>query len=139
MKKLLFAAAALLILFTAACTKTNEQVLVRFQNSTESAIEESSLDFDAQNMTDVGPIAAGETTDYIVFNYFEVGYYTGGGSVHPIGSLNGKKDGVAFKAWSWNWCGTGVEYKQLEPGKYTLEIVQVGEDSVGFYQIRFLD
>jgi hypothetical protein len=97
------------------------------------------MDFDAQNMTPVGPISAGETTDYIAFNYFEVGYYPGGDDVHPVGSLNGKKDGVDFKAWSGNWCGTGVEYKQLEPGKYALEIVQVGEDSIGFYQIRFLD
>ena len=112
---------------------------MRFHNATDAAIEESSMDFDAQNMTDVGPIAAGETTGYIVFNYFEVGYYPGGDYDHPSGSLNGKKDGVAFAAWSGNWCGTGVEYKQLEPGKYTIQITRVGEDSIGFYQIRFLD
>jgi len=138
MKKLLFAAAALLILFTAACCKTEDQVFVRFHNATDSAIEDSSMDFDTQNTTHVGQIAADETTDYLVFDYFEIGYYQGGDYDHPTGALNGKKDGVAFTAWSGNWCGTEVEYKQLEPGKYTLQITKVG-DSTGFYQIRFVD
>ncbi len=97
------------------------------------------MDFDAQNMTLVGQIAAGETTGYIAFNYFNIGYYPGGDYDFPTGALNGKKDGVAFAAWSGNWCGTGVEYKQLEPGKYTLELLKVGADSTAFYQIRFVD
>jgi hypothetical protein len=138
MKKILFAAFALSILFTAACCKPNDQILVRFQNTTDSALEETSMDFDETNKTFVGLIAAGETTAYIPFDYFEAGFYPGGDYDHPTGSLNGKKDGVAFSAWYGNWCGTGVAYKQLEPGKYTLQVIQVGEDSLGFYQIRFI-
>ncbi len=139
MKKILFAALVLTVLFTAACTKQNEQVLVRFQNATDSNIEESLMSSEDSILTDVGPISAGETTDYIVFDYFEVGYYPGGDSKHPRGSLIGKKDGVEFSAWSGNWCGTGVEYKQLEPGKYTLKIVELGSDAPWTYQINFVD
>lgn len=97
------------------------------------------MEFDSANTTNVGLILAGETTDYIVFDYFELGYYPGGDYVFPMGSLNGKKDGVAFSAWSLNWCGTGVEYKQLEPGKYTIEIIKVGSDSPWNYQIKLVD
>ncbi len=139
MKKILFAAFAFLTLLTVACTEHNEQVLVRFQNSTDSAIEEARMEFDGANTTDVGSIPAGETTDYIVFDYFEVGYYDGSDYNFPIGYLNGKKDGVDFSAWSLNWCGTGVELKQLEPGKYTIEIIKVGADSPWVYQIKFVD
>lgn len=139
MKKLFFAVFALSILFTAVSCKSDNQVFVRFQNSTDSAIEESTMDFGASNQTDVGPIAAGETSDYIAFDYFEVGYYPGGEEVFPMGELLGKKDGVAFTAWSWNWCGTGVEYKQLEPGNYTILISSNGSDSLTYQQIKFLD
>ncbi len=144
MKKLLFAALAIATLFATSCTKdpapeNGNQILVRFQNSTDSAIEEALMEFDSANTTGVGAILAGETTDYIVFDYFRVGYYDGGDYHFPTGYLNGKKDGVAFSAWSLNWCGTGVEYKQLDPGKYTMEIIKVGAESPWTYQINFVD
>lgn len=147
MKKILFAALAFAAFFSAACSKSNEEVdyrsnqeiLVRFQNSTDSPIEESAMTFDGASLTDVGSIPAGETTDYIVFDYFEVGYYEGGDYQFPVGSLNGKKDGGQFSAWSGNWCGTGVSYKQLEPGEYTLQIVATGVDVPFAYVIDFVE
>ncbi|MDO8368211.1 MAG: hypothetical protein Q7T20_15530 [Saprospiraceae bacterium] len=144
MKKLLFAALGLVTLFSNACTKdpvseNGTLIMVRFQNSTDSDLEEAQMEFDSVNTTDVGAIPAGETTNYMVFDYFQTGYYPGGDYQFPTGSLNGKKDGVAFHAWSLNWCGTGVEYKQLDPGKYTIEIIKVGNDSPWTYQIKFVD
>jgi len=144
MKKTLFAALTLVALFATSCTKdpiseNSTHILVRFQNSTDSPIEASQMEFDSANTTNVGLILKGETTDYIVFDYFELGYYAGSDYIFPTGSLNGKKDGVAFHAWSLNWCGTGVEYKQLEPGKYTIEITSTGNDSPWTYQIKFVD
>lgn len=139
MKKLFFAVFALSILFTAVSCKSDNQVFVRFQNSTDSAIEASTMDFDGSNQTEVGLIAAGETTDYIAFDYFEVGYYPGGDDVFPTGQLEAKTNDGAFKAWSWNWCGTGVEYKQLESGNYTILISSNGTDSLEDYRIKFLD
>ncbi|MFN0175498.1 MAG: hypothetical protein ACKVU0_12675 [Saprospiraceae bacterium] len=144
MKKTLFAVLTIATLFANSCTKdslpeTSNQILVRFHNTLDSKIEESRMEFDAINIIDVGEIQAGETTAYIAFDYFEVGYYSGGDYDHPTGNLKGKKDGVAFSAWSGNWCGTGVEYKQLEPGKYTIEIVDAGSDPLGSYWIKFVD
>jgi hypothetical protein len=37
------------------------------------------------------------------------------------------------------WCGTGVEFKQLEPGDYTLKIEQFERDSFVFYLLSFVD
>jgi len=144
MKKILFVALSIATLFATSCTKdpiekNNNQILVRFQNSLTSNLEEANMDFYGTNVTDIGPIQAGETTDYIVFDYFEVGYYTGGDYDYPTGNLKGKKDGVTFSAWSGNWCGTGVEYKQLEPGEYTIEIVEVPSDPIGAYWIKFVE
>ncbi len=144
MKKILFAVLAVATLFATSCTKdplpeNNNQILVRFHNTLDSKIEESRMEFDATNMMYVGEILAGETSDYIAFDYFEVGYYPGGDYEYPSGYFNGKKDGVAFSGWSGNWCGTGVEYKQLEPGEYTIEISKIGDDPFWSYGIRFVD
>lgn len=144
MKKLIFAAFALTSLFFIACTKeplpeNGNQILIRFQNSTGAAIEEAQMELDGVDMTEVGPIASGATTDYIVFDAFEVGFYPGDPYKFPMGTMKGKKDGVAFSAWSGNWCGTGVEYKQLEPGEYTLEVLEAGENNFEIYQLRFVE
>jgi len=139
MKNTLFAVLAFATLSAISCTKDTNQILVRFHNALDSKIEASQMEFDSTNTTDVGEIQAGETTDYIAFDYFEVGYYPGGDYEFPIGYLVGKKDGVAFSGWSLNWCGTGVEYKQLDSGKYTIEIVQTGNDAPWAYQIKFVD
>ncbi len=144
MKNTLFAVLTIATLFASSCTKdpvpeTSNQILVRFHNTLDSKIEESRMEFHGTNIMDVGEIQAGETTAYIAFDYFEVGYYPGGDYNYPNGYLKGKKDGVALSAWSGNWCGTGVEYKQLEPGKYTIEIVDAGLDPIGSYWIKFED
>ena len=133
MKKILFVAFALLALFTAACTKHNDQILVRFQNNLGSNIEASRLSFDETHITEIGALPAGAKSDYIPFDYFLVG------AELPMGILDGKKDGADFSASAGLWCGTGVEFKQLEPGKYTIEINKIGVDSFVYYQIGFLD
>lgn len=139
MKKIFFAAFALSILFATVGCKSDNQIFVRFQNSTDAAIEASTMNFDGNILTDIGPIAVGETTDYIAFDYFEVGYYEGGDYIFPTGQLEGKNSDSTFEAWSWNWCGTGVSYKQLEPGKYTIQI-SIGKDGLlNNYKIKFLD
>lgn len=133
MKKILFALLAFTGLFSAGCTKDNAQILVRFQNTLTQDITDARLQFDDTHATDVGLIPAGDVTDYIVFDYFEVG------DDWPMGILYAQKEGADFSAWSGLWCGTGVEFKQLEPGHYTLEIVKLGTDSTGFYQMRFVE
>ena len=133
MKKILFALLALTALFSADCAKDNAQILVRFQNTLTQDITDARLQFDDSHITDVGLLPAGGMTDYIVFDYFEVG------DDWPMGFLNGKKEGEDFSAWSGLWCGTGVTFKQLDPGSYTLEIVKLGTDSTGFFQMRFVE
>jgi hypothetical protein len=147
MKNIFFAALTLATLFatSSSCTKdpiseNNSQILVRFHNTMNTKIEASQMEFDSTNLENVGEIAAGATTGYIPFDYFEVGYYPGGDYEFPMGYLNGKKDGVAFTGWSGNWCGTGVEYKQLEPGQYTIEISDSPGDPLGYNSlIRFVE
>lgn len=133
MKKTLFAAFALFALLSAACTKTNDQVLVRFQNTLSQDITEAVMTFDDTHSTAVGLISAGAATDYIAFDYFE----TGDG--WPTGYLNGKKGDEDFSAWSGLFCGTGVTFKQLEPGSYTLEILEFEYEGGKFYQIKFVE
>lgn len=150
MKNILFAALALAVLFAPACSKNdepilvkepilnndpilhNDQILVRFQNTLSEAITDASMEFDDTHVTAVGLIPANATTDYVAFDYFEIGDY---GHVEvaddfPMGSLKGKKEIEDISAWSGNWCGTGVELKQLEPGFYTLEITKQDRKSV---------
>ncbi len=138
MKNIFFVALTIATLFgTSSCTKDNTQILVRFHNTLNTKIEASQMEFDSSNLENVGEIAAGATTGYIPFDYFEVGYYPGGDYEFPMGYLNGKVNGVDFKGWSGNWCGTGVEYKQLEPGQYTIEISEITSTVLGRYRIRF--
>jgi len=140
MKKILFAAFAIVSLFLTACREEKDllpeetdQIMVRFQNSLSSDLEGVRMEFDDTNVTELGSIAVGQKTAYFDFDYFLVG------DGFPMGVLNGKKDGLDFSAWSGLWCGTGVEFKQLDPGFYTIEIVQLGQEVPGFYQIRFLE
>ncbi|MFN0213759.1 MAG: hypothetical protein ACKVT2_05845 [Saprospiraceae bacterium] len=139
MKKILFVALAFNMLFSFACSKRDNQVLVRFQNSTNADIKEARMEFDSMNTTNLGLIPADATTGYFVFDYFEAGSYFGGDHLIPMGRLNGEINGEDLAAWSLNWCGTGMEYKQLEPGKYTIEIVKAGSDSPWAYQIMFVE
>jgi hypothetical protein len=133
MKKILFALLALTAFFSADCTKENAQIFVRFQNTLTQDITDARMEFGDTHITDVGVLPAGGVTDYIVFDYFEVG------DDWPMGYLKGKKGDADFSAWSGLWCGTGVEFKQLEPGYYTVEVVQFGTDSTGFFQMRFVE
>ncbi|MBC7775016.1 MAG: hypothetical protein H7246_06205 [Phycisphaerae bacterium] len=132
MKKILLAAFALAILFTLGSCK-QDQVLVRFQNSLDSNIEDARMEFDQTNVQEIGLIAASATTGYLAFDYFEVG------DGLPSAGLKGKKNGEDFWAWTGNWCGTGVTYKQLDPGKYTIEITKVGDEPYLEYRIKFVE
>lgn len=145
MKNILFAVLSFAAILAFSCTKdplwgNNNQILVRFHNTLDTRIEASRMEFDSTNIMDVGEIPAGETTDYIAFDYFQVGYYPGGDYQFPTGYFKGNKDGVAFFGWSGNWCGTGVEYKQLEPGYYTIEIEYLNPNpDYSAYHIRFVE
>ncbi len=90
MKKTLFVAFAFLALFSAACTKHNDQILVRFQNNLGSNIEASRLTFDETHITEIGAIPAGAKSEYIPFDYFLVG------AELPMGILDGKKTAQIF-------------------------------------------
>lgn len=133
MKKTLFVLFTLMTLFSANCTKDNDTIFVRFQNTLTQDITDARLEFDETHVTDIGLIPAGGMTDYIVFDYFEVG------DNWPMGFIYGKKDGEDFSAWSGLWCGTGVNFKQLEPGSYTIEVSHVGTDTTGFFQLKFVE
>lgn len=133
MKKILFAMLALAGLFSASCTKDNAQVYVRFQNTLTQDIADARLEFDDTHVTDVGLVPAGALTDYFVFDYFEVG------DNWPMGTLYGRQGDADFSATSGLWCGTGVEFKQLEPGYYTIEVLKIGADSTGWFQLKFVD
>ena len=135
MKKTLFALLSLVALFSARCTKDAEttQILVRFQNTLSQDITDARLEFDDVHKTDIGLIPAGSVTDYIAFDYFQTG------DAWPMGILNGEKNGEPFSAFSGLWCGTGVDFKQLEAGQYTIVITQVGDISNPFYQLKFVE
>jgi hypothetical protein len=131
MKKMLFALFAAVALFATACSK--DQIRVRFQNTLDQDITAANMVFNDEHLTTVGLIPAGATTEYIDFQYFEVG------SGIPMGMLKGQKGDEEISAWGGLWCATGVEFKQLAPGNYTLKIEQFGSDSLVFYQLSFVD
>ncbi|MCB0532074.1 MAG: hypothetical protein KDD14_07725 [Saprospiraceae bacterium] len=133
MKKILISAFALFALIAVACNKQNDQTMVRFHNTLGQDITDAHMDFDDDHKTDVGFIPAGGTTNYIEFDYFLTG------DDWPMGTLAGVKGGEAFSAWSGLWCGTGVTFKQLEPGLYQIDIVHLGVDSLGWNQLIFAD
>lgn len=89
------------------------------------------MTFGDDYITNVGSIPAGSTTGYLEFDYFE----TGDGL--PMGALNGTVNGESFMAWAGLWCGTGVEFKQLEPGDYTLEISKTEYSGIPSYWLKF--
>ncbi|MBN8677861.1 MAG: hypothetical protein J0M29_06520 [Chitinophagales bacterium] len=126
MKKLFFATLILFVLVGNACKDQKyeevETIMIRFQNQLSKDITEAYYDFDPTHQTTIGLIPAGGMTDYIEFSYFQVG------DGIPMGLLRGKKAGEEFSAWAGLWCGTGVTFYQLEPGKYTIEILD--EDAV---------
>ncbi len=133
MKKLLISAFAILSLMAVSCTKTNDQILVRYHNTLESDLLDSRHEFDEENITTIGDLAAGETSEYIAFDYFQVG------DVLPMGFVRAMENGEPIDIWSGLWCGTGVEFKQLEPGKYTIELQKIETPSGPFYQMVFAD
>ena len=116
-----------------SCTKQEGQIMVRFQNNLTLDIAGAVMYFDDTHQTTVGDIPAGSTTDYILFDYFQTG------DSWPMGLLNGTSEGEAFQASSGLWCGTGVDFRQLEPGHYTLGINQFGQDSTVFYLLKFAE
>jgi hypothetical protein len=122
MKKLLFVAFALLVFVGSSCKDQQDEIvntiMIRFHNQMNQDITDAYYDFDPDHQTPIGWIPAGGSTGYIEFDYFEVG------DGIPMGFLRGKQVGQDFSAWSGLWCGTGVTFYQLEPGKYTMEIVE---------------
>ncbi|MBL7828266.1 MAG: hypothetical protein JNJ57_16665 [Saprospiraceae bacterium] len=133
MKKYFLAILAFATIFFSFCTKTNDQVLIRFTNSTPDDFVNALYDFDENHQYPVGNIPAGATSDYFEFDYFEVG------AELPMGFLRAEGTEGTIEAWSGLWCGTGVEFKQLEPGKYTIEISKHEFDQGIFYQILFVE
>lgn len=133
MKQIFFAAMAVFMFAASSCSEREAQIRVRFQNNLSSDIHAARMEFGETHVTELGELPAGQTSEYFTFNYFETG------ADLPMGLLNGEKDGLAFSAWAGLWCGTGVEFKQLEAGDYTIEIKQFGVDSTGFYQILFVE
>ena len=131
MKKILFASLAIISIFAASCSKSTDGIFVRFQNTLDQDIIDADYVFNEDHHTWLGLLPAGETTNYVPFEYFEVG------SGSPVGFVNGRLDDGDFSAWSGQWCGTGVTYSQLEPGNYTIVISKVGSDSSGFYLLKF--
>jgi hypothetical protein len=134
MKKLLFVALALLAFLGSSCKDQQDEnlgtILIRFQNQLNHDITDAYYDFDPNHQTDIGWIPAGGSTGYIEFSYFEVG------DGIPMGFLRGKMLGQDFSAWSGLWCGTGVTFYQLAPGKYTMEIVEGNPEFANAY-LRF--
>ncbi len=133
MKKILIAAITLFALFSTACTKQDDQIRVRFHNTLDQDITDARMEFDDNNQTAIGLIPAGATTDYVDFDYFQVG------DSWPMGSLKGNKEGEVFSAWSGMWCLTGVTLKQLEPGDYQIDIVKFGSGPEAWYQLKFAE
>jgi hypothetical protein len=133
MKKAIFALLAAATLFATACSK--DQIRVRFQSTLDQDITAANMIFTEEHSTAVGLIPAGATTEYIDFQYFEVG------SGVPMGTLIGQKGGEEINAWGGLWCDAGVEFKQLEPGDYTLKIEQFTSDtdSLVYYLLDFVD
>jgi hypothetical protein len=132
MKKILFA--ALVLISLASCSKTTtEEVLVRFQNTMDEDITTARYEFGESNQFDLGVIPANTTTEYQPFDYFQ----TGDGL--PMGVLHGLVGGTELWASSGLWCGTGVEFSQLEPGKYTLVITKYSSNDEVFYQLKFAE
>jgi hypothetical protein len=125
MKKTLLALLLFTALFNTQCKKDDaletDQVLVRFDNTLPEAITGARLEFDDIHKTDIGLIPANSTTGYIAFDYFQTG------ADLPMGMIYGKQGDADFTAWAGLWCGTGVEFKQLEPGFYTIRIEGDGE------------
>lgn len=122
MKKLFFATLVLFVFLGNACKDQKdevvESVMIRFHNQLSHDITDAYYDFGPDHQTLIGTIPAGDITPYIEFNYFEVG------DGIPMGFIRGKKSGEDFSAWAGLWCGTGVTFYQLEPGKYTIEIME---------------
>ncbi len=105
MKKIQFAFLAFVALFIASCSEKNEDIMVRFQNTLSDDITDARMEFSDNHVTDIGSIPAGGTTDYVLFDYFEVGDRL------PMGALFGKKGDADFIALSGLFCDTGVEFK----------------------------
>lgn len=134
MKKILFAALALVLISLTSCTETCcDEVLIRFQNTLDRDITTARYDFGEPHQFDLGVIPANTTTEYQSFDYFEIG------DGLPMGSLHGFAGDSELWASAGLWCGTGVEFSQLEPGKYTLVITKDGSDDTGFYRLTFAE
>jgi len=132
MKKILFATLTLISILTVSCTKPDDQVLVRFQNNLDADIVDAQYNFDDTNTTSVGLLPAHSTSDYLEFNYFQIG------AELPMGIMEGEVGESNIYASSGLWCGTGVEFSQLKPGKYTISITETGSEEPWHYQLLFV-
>ena len=110
--------------------ETEGTIKIRFHNQLNHDITNAYYDFSPEHQTSIGWIPAGISTGYIEFDYFEVG------DGIPMGFLRGKMLGQEFSAYSGLWCGTGVTFYQLEPGKYTMEIAE-GDPILANAYLRF--
>lgn len=133
MKKILFAALTLFSILTISCSKSENAVLIRFKNTLGQDISNARFDIDSDHFTTIGLLKAGETSDYIIFDYFQKG------DGLPMGTLSGQLTDSEFWASSGLWCGTGVNFEVLESGKYTIIISEVGPVKGGNYRISFAD
>ena len=120
-------------LLALSCSKPSDQVLIRFQNTLNTEIRDAQYEFDKEHITYVGRLARHSKTGYLPFDYFEIG------SGVPMGVLKGMDGANTFSASSAFWCGTGIDFSLLEPGKYTIVISEIGTGKRPYYQLKFAD
>lgn len=133
MKKILFATLALISLISVSCTKPDTHVLIRFQNNLDEDIVGAQYKFDDPNTTSLGLLPANSTSEYLEFDYFQIG------ETLPMGTMEGKLGEGDISATAGLWCGTGVNFSQLEPGKYTIAITETGSEEPWRYRLLFVD
>lgn len=130
MKKLLFAVLAFAVLFSTACTKSEDEIQIRFHNTLDQDIQDAEFSYEL-GVKEMGPIPAGSTSYYFTFSKFQQARGL------PMGMLAGKMKGEPIYAHSGLWCGTGLEISELEPDKYTIEISKIDLATTNEYKIKF--
>ncbi|MBK8558135.1 MAG: hypothetical protein IPL65_21425 [Lewinellaceae bacterium] len=122
-----------LLLFLSNCKKEESPVLsgiqIRFHSYLDHDIEDAYYISNADTIQ-IGTIPANGYTSYLEFPSFT----TGDGI--PMGMAYGRIDTCAVRAWAGLWCGTGVDFTDLEPGSYTLSIGN-GVQNPSWYWLGF--
>ncbi|MCB0524383.1 MAG: hypothetical protein H6576_01610 [Lewinellaceae bacterium] len=107
-----------LCLIVLSCNKAPNGVFIRFKNATVRDIFQAEYILNQKEKTQIGLLPKGQSSKYYAFENYQV---FGG---NPVGTLQGRMGTKEIAFTSFSECIVGSTFKNLEPGFYTIEILQ---------------